>query len=633
MRDSQAFMPVHVHGYGFLTFTSGSGRFVPSVAGDAATPNFSLKCLEQPDRNSKTRPHYSLPSLAKCPGVPGLTGSCCSFNARNPGTKLPAPASRTTIGPQNARATMHPDRASSAPGSYSPTNEDGYPQSLHALDLLTLNSKDTTNDGGLDHGTNKGPESPQVAASKHELSPERIINTVHQFVREERLRSFRFMGERCHRYMDQEELLVVAPATSDEVCAIRRGGSEPHLDQYVDSTWFTFVEPQVRVSSKRTVAITVQCSQEPTIENLIITATTPNRSLQSMAASTWLRQTYDDTDDWAIKSSQCQYDEQKLWWERNGKAFNILSLPLELREAIYLQIIGCIVVPDLYKSQVVLGNGLSYEAKSDRTGWNRDPDIEPPNMAIMRVSKVIRCEATLVANRDTFKRFRFVGLDGSSATTKPLLRAAPIISAIKAAPPAFFLHRVQLEMSATHAFASVMKKPSKKLHAHAIMGPDTWKLDALKGFPGLRHLDFRFISPKHPDASCPWARRGAKDGEHACQKMWIDWFFTSSWPTLAHLKQQHDVKFTLSGCVKDSRKKYWEQVLNDRREDFAVEMAQAFKRIGEKLDNTPPPCKCSSPCSKADMRAYKTYKWEDYEVRRIEGLQEHIDAMYWDFRD
>jgi hypothetical protein len=485
----------------------------------------------------------------------------------------------------------------------------------------------------LNDNMEKRPGSPQVAAPMHELYPEGIINTVHQFVRQERLRSFRFLGERCHRYMNQEELLVVAPATGDEFHAVRRGTREPCLEQYADKTWFTFVEPQVHDSSKRTVAITVQCGREPTIENLTIMALAPDRSLQSISASTWLRQVYDDTDDWVMKISQCQYDEQKLWWERNGKAFNILSLPLELREAIYLQIIGHVVVPDLYKSRVVLGNGLSYEAKSDRVGWNRDPDIEPPNMTIMRVSKAIRREATLVANRDTFKRFRFVGLDGSSATTKPCERAPTIMAAIKAAPPASFLRRVQLELCATHAFASVMEEPSKKLHAHAIIGPNTWKLDALKDLPGLLHLDFRSISPKHTDASCPWARRGTKDGEHACQKMWIDWFFTFACPTLALLKQQHDVKFTLSGCVKDSRKEYWKQVLNGRRDDYAVEMAQAFKRIEKALDNTPPPCKCSSPCSKADMRAYKTYKWEDYEVRRIEGLQEHIDATYWDFRD
>jgi hypothetical protein len=527
---------------------------------------------------------------------------------------------------------MHHEPTGSLAEPCSPRNEDEYHLSLPRLDLLTFNSTDTTNEEP-DHSMDTGPASPQLATPMQEPSSDRIIDTVHQFVREERLRNFRFLGQRCHRYMNQEELLLVAPATRDEIYAVRHRDHELCLEQYADSHWFTFVEPEVRDSSKCTVVITVQSGQELTIENLIITTLAPRRGLKSTPASTWLRQSYDYTDDWVMKFSECQYDEQKLWWDHTGKAFKLLSLPPELRDTIYLQIIGPVVVPDIHQSRVILGNGLSYEAKSDRIGWNRDPDIEPPNMTIMRVSKVIRREATLVANRDTFKRFQFVGLDGSSATTKPCQRAPMIMAAIKAAPPSFFLGRVQLETCATHALASVMKQPTNKVHFHGILGPNTWKLHALEELPGLRHLDFRFISPKHTDASCPWARIGSTDGEHACQRMWIDWFFTLGWPTLVLLKQKLDLKFTLSGCVKTSRKVYWEKVLNGRRDDHAVEMAQAHELIEKQMDSAPSPCKCSAPCSKADMRTYKAYHWEDHEVRRIEGLQEHIDVAYWDFRN
>jgi hypothetical protein len=507
------------------------------------------------------------------------------------------------------------------------------PHSLHrprlSLDLPSLNSTNTiTKDFGDDPDTTS--RSPRLTAQMCTSSTRAIIKIIHQFIRDERLRSFRFLAEHSHRRMDQEELLILSQATSDDIHATRRRDHESSLEKYPNSDWYTFDEPLVYYSLKRTVAITIAKGQVATIEDLTITTPSHDSSAQSIPAATWLRQTYDLDDDWIMKFSEMQYEEQRLWWNANGKTFNLLDLPLELREAVYLSVVGPVVVPELYQSRVVLGNGWSY-ANPMRPGRNRDPDVERPNMTIMRVSKLVRREATLVAHRDTFKRFRAVGAGNrSSPMIMPLQSIATLMAEIKLSPPhAAFLRNVQLEMSASSYLASIGIQPA--FNKPFRIAQSSFRLSTLPNFPALRRLDFCFIGPKHADATCPWAvmAQSHEVGEHSCQRIWIDWFFTFAW---AVLKSLHNVRITLSGCVKRTRKKYWESVLNDKRFDSTPVINRAKRKIWQqKKDTAPIPCNCPSPCSKAGMEAGKVYSWSENEIRRIEGLQEHIDAIYWDY--
>lgn len=41
----------------------------------------------------------------------------------------------------------------------------------------------------------------------------RLIDTIHQFIQDERLRDFVFLVKDSHHYMRQDELLVLCPAT------------------------------------------------------------------------------------------------------------------------------------------------------------------------------------------------------------------------------------------------------------------------------------------------------------------------------------------------------------------------------------------------------------------------------------
>lgn len=117
-----------------------------------------------------------------------------------------------------------------------------------------------------------------------------------------------------------------------------------------------------------------------------------------------------------MKSPDVQNDEQRMWWDNNGKTFRLLDLPPELRETVYLHTIGCIIAPDLRtdrstgKIKVYLGLGLSTEPKT-RAGRYRDPDIQRPNVSILQLNKQIRQEAMEVAYRDTIKRISTLGKD------------------------------------------------------------------------------------------------------------------------------------------------------------------------------------------------------------------------------
>jgi hypothetical protein len=526
---------------------------------------------------------------------------------------------------------MEVKRSKSLPLLSLSTNVHSLHESRLSLDLPILNPLNPiTKD--IDGDPDRIFKSPRLAAQMCASSDCGIIEIIHQFIRDERLRSFCFLAQHSHRHMGQEELLVLSQATSDDIQAIRDRDHQSRLAKFSDSDWFTFHEPMVYDSWRRTVAITIAQGQVATIEDLNITTPSYKCSIQSIAAATWLRQTYNLDDDWIMKFSETQYEEQQLWWNSNGKTFRLFDLPLELREAVYLSVVGPVVVPELYQSRVVLGNGFSYGDPA-RLGRNRDPDVARPNMTIMRVSKLVRREATLVAYGDTFKRFRVVGTcNHSSPITKPLHLIATLMTGIKSSTPhAAFLRNVQLEMSAASYFASIGIQPA--LDSPLRIAPSSFRLSSLQEFPALRHLDFHFIGPKHADAICPWAliAQSNQFGEHSCQKIWIDWFFIFAW---AVIKALPNVKFTLSGCVKASGKTHWERVLNDKRADPTPDIHKAKKQIWQqKKDIASILCKCSSPCSKAGVEARKVYSWDAIEIRRIEGLQEHIDAIYWDYED
>ncbi|KAF2025788.1 hypothetical protein EK21DRAFT_75623 [Setomelanomma holmii] len=413
------------------------------------------------------------------------------------------------------------------------------------------------------------------------LSPEDIMDVLRAFIREERVRSFSFLGRHSHEYMRQADLLEVSRADSGDIKEVRyRDKRRQHLATFSDEQFHVFSEPMCTFDSSRTVALTPDPGFPPTADNITITALSPSGVIRTSLASDWLRETFDNHDEACMKSSEAQYEEQSLWWESTGKVFNFLTLPAELRNQIYLQTIGPVILPDLEGSRMVLGRGLSL-GKDYMASRYRDPDVERPNLAILRISKQVNAEALEVAYCDTI---------------------------------------------------DVQPVPGTPLK----IKNGRFRLVTLQNFRALRNLDFRFISPKHPDAMCPWALNSGSNtsGAHSCQKQWIEWFLAMAWQRLRSLQQPgKPIHFTLSGCVKTSTKSSWEHLLNDRQVDHAAEIKEMVEEIAEKAIDAPIPCKCTVPCSTADSAKLKQYTWDESDIRHIEGLQEHINDGYWCFKD
>jgi hypothetical protein len=111
----------------------------------------------------------------------------------------------------------------------------------------------------------------------------------------------------------------------------------------------------------------------------------------------------------ALGNSKVQRTRQMAWWAGNGLHFPFMSLPLELREVIYLYSIGSIVIPRVKMRNVTrtffLGNG--HHSGTD--AYKRHRAVEPPNLEILRTNSQISREALTVAWRDTTKRLLTYG--------------------------------------------------------------------------------------------------------------------------------------------------------------------------------------------------------------------------------
>ncbi|KAL6712182.1 hypothetical protein ACN47E_000059 [Coniothyrium glycines] len=482
------------------------------------------------------------------------------------------------------------------------------------------------------------------------IDPQHVIKVLHSFIQQERQRNFSFLANHSHKYMAQAQLLVVSLADMEEVVRRRLDRDLPRPAPH-EMHWYTFTEMQDSNSLDHTVAVASPSYGNISIDDLeLFDPCASMSSKMTSSAAAWIRMTYDWNEklDWEMRFTEDQFEEQRLWWQGTGQHFRLLDLPLELRETVYLQVIGPVVVPIVHSStnkdknsahNNVLGHGHSY-GPPRYDGARRDPNVHPPNLDILRTNKQIHGEALKVAYCDTTKRLRH--------------NARNIIETILAeSPHPAFLRRVQLELSALHYFQSIAIKPAfrnpwrksasspprsaprpassaRKIPAH--ISNISFRLSDLTVFPSLHFLDLRFISPKHATAVCPWTRAldPANHTDHSCQKVWIDYFLVFAWDTLRHLHAR-GVALSLSGCIKHSTRAKWQPLLNDTRADHTAEMAARKLEVEqEKNTDGPIPCTCSTRCGRGGPELFRC---SEYEVRRIEGMLEEKEKVYWDFED
>ncbi|KAF2130541.1 hypothetical protein P153DRAFT_288711 [Dothidotthia symphoricarpi CBS 119687] len=469
-----------------------------------------------------------------------------------------------------------------------------------------------------------------------------VIDAATKFIAQERRRNFSFLARYSHKYTDTKDLLVVTCANSDDVKALHSHMNCSSVPDVHDHQWYTFSEPLCSNGFRRTVAIDIVPGEPSVAANMFVSDLRRDGRMTMLDA--WIRESYEWHDVYEMRFRELQQNEQQLWWESTGQTFRLLDLPLELREAVYLQVIGSVVLPDIDPSSTqptTLGAGCSYGSKF-RTGSELDPDVHVPNLTITRVNKQVKEEVMQVAHRDTFKRFRAVGEKGYSRA-QPSRRSSfhTNLTGIQSlAPHVAFLRNVQLEMSAACYFSFVgiiptrgdpfgldASSPAQYSHVHMVQA------SVLTTFKALQKLDLRFISPKHQEAACPWhiislcSSQANTYATHSCQKVWIDWFLTFAWD---YLKALRGVKFSLSGCVKDSTRTHWERVLNDLRNDWTSDIKDLELQIKQnKTDCIPIPCDCSVSCSTSNYPP----SWTQHELERIEGLKEEVNEIYWSFKD
>lgn len=343
--------------------------------------------------------------------------------------------------------------------------------------------------------------------------------------------------------------------------------------------------------------------------------------------------------------------DQITWWDNNGKQFDFFKLPLEMRQLLYLEFLGGgIILPQVRSKgarsrSVTFGHGDKTVPK-DRVGSKIDPDIVHPDPKILLVCQRTYHEAKDAVWTCATKRF-------SSTSSFNRLNISQI--RLHGHPKA--LNRVQLELPAAHYFELIGIRPRFGApFAPMFAGDQAVALGLLKSFNTVKYLDFRFISPKHERAICPWGsipRRAASSQEHSCQKVWIDWFFTLAfehllgWICKSHNEENKITRvktiITMSGCIKKSTRDKWETIFPaeqklkthggppsflDQLKDAAVEIRKT------KQDDLPIKCDCSYPCSATNIPENGYVRFADSDLRRhVAGPEEAIQETYFSFKD
>lgn len=190
-------------------------------------------------------------------------------------------------------------------------------------------------------------------------------------------------------------------------------------------------------------------------------------------------------------------------WATNGRSFALLSLPLELRQQIYLCALGHTISPQLKWGQgnqtLALGTGKHYShrplGKEALSGHVRpdDPDIEKPNTNLLLVSKQIYSEVLETGWELTYKRFgENFRIFGQLLVTK-----------MKMLLPPHALSKIQFDLNNDDYMKLIGFDTSCLSHRwyQMMQYKGTFPhLSILQNIPSLREVDFRFMSPHNVEA-------------------------------------------------------------------------------------------------------------------------------------
>lgn len=425
-----------------------------------------------------------------------------------------------------------------------------------------------------------------TSAASH-VQTDAISKAIEAFAVAERHQNFHFLGRNSHYRLSREDLSVyrAAPESVKKSKLI----SKVAPGQLYGSVCYTFFQQRWQIADtvplrgefngeliasipgKVPTAIAevgsafsinhanVECHVQPALDAILeagievkldcIEVMDVEDSKCWMPLRAWMRKKYEwhDHRDWKQRGGrQLQLENQITWWNLNGKHFNFVDLPGELRNIIYSMILG--------------------------------PGLDNPDTRFLFVNRQIYKEAVWIRAWSTkclCLSSRYTKFNDGSVQDLPRL---------------WSLKRLRLQLSAACYFELIGIQPQNG-DPFAKLEKDSKHIIPLKGILKLEQLDLLFIEPTHPDAQCPW---GGNSAGHSCQSTWIDWFFTFA---LEYLVGKNFC-VTMGGCIPDSVRAKWELIFQEAQNghirDMSVERA-AIRQAKEKT--LPIKCSCTVPCS------------------------------------
>jgi hypothetical protein len=196
-------------------------------------------------------------------------------------------------------------------------------------------------------------------------------------------------------------------------------------------------------------------------------------------------------------SPQVELDRQYCWWRTNGKHFNFMKLPGELRNAIFDYV---------FPSETRPGRGRHGKLV---------PTFQPSYTALLRINRQLHREAG----------------DRLYQTTTFLIGHCDISSQVLS--NRIFGERLRhVRLDLTH---------SGYLDLFRYKREERYVARQLRTMPNLVSLEIHFNAPSSAEEK-PWL-------EGACQRLAIDLIMNAAWPSIRGLP------VIITGCITDSQKK------------------------------------------------------------------------------
>ncbi|KAI4638494.1 hypothetical protein J4E93_010049 [Alternaria ventricosa] len=287
------------------------------------------------------------------------------------------------------------------------------------------------------------------------------------------------------------------------------------------------------------------------------------------------------------------------WWKSNGRAFQFLDLPEELRDLVYDQVIGPYICLSL--------------SKGDSEG-NQHVRLSRPKrrcVDIHRFGKVSVGESEYQIQPNmlalTCQQMCYEVKKATWERTTALLNGYHHPSICPTWPHIFIpyhaMRRIELNLSTSDYFRFLGLKSELHRGFVELDNDNTPGIAQLREIPTLFHLHLHFttrppkrIGPGRIWASLdPWVHIAGARGTKvvSCQKVFVHWFFTLAWADIRHIP-----RVTFSGHVKRRIRMMWEwnfalttqdKLRDSKAESIARIQATPWQRL-------PPICKCEIPC-------------------------------------